>query len=124
MYDLLDTDQWVISEECEELINTIPLAVRDPDYLEDVLKFESDDPIDAARYSLKSHIKTSSVPFHERINRQVFTPDERKLMTQGGSLPDMTHRIRYMLELQKKQSPALLPAPIKRFKGRRTHATS
>jgi len=119
MYDLLDTDQWVISEQCENLIETLPLAVRDPDYLEDVLKFEGDDSIDGSRYSLKSHIKTSVVPLAERINRQVFTPEERQLMVQGGSLPDMTHRIRYMLELQKKQSPALLPAPIKRFKGRR-----
>lgn len=118
MYDLLDTDQWVISEQCENLIETLPLAVRDPDYLEDVLKFDSDDSIDGARYGLKSHIKTSGVPLAERVQRKVFTPEERQLMQHGGTLPDMTQRIRYMLELQKKENVKMLPAPIKRFKGR------
>ena len=119
MYDLLDTDQWIISESCEDLIGMMPLLVRDPDFLEDVLKVEGDDSCDSARYGLKSHIKSSSVPIAERVRRQLFTPEERERLVSGGGVADMTNRIRYMLELQKQHETKLLPAPIKRFKGRR-----
>ena len=49
---------FVVSADCPELIQAIPLAVRDEKNLEDILKTPTvaDDVIDAARYGLASHL--------------------------------------------------------------------
>ncbi len=54
MYQLLENDAWVITENCTKLIDGIPLLVRDDRRIEDVRKMDGDDAADAARYGLVS----------------------------------------------------------------------
>src|SRR5208337_5022132 len=52
MYQLLEQDAWVITENCGKLIECLPQLVRDNRRVEDVRKVEGDDPADAARYGM------------------------------------------------------------------------
>jgi len=54
MYQLLESDSWVIAENCAKLIECLPQLVRDDRRIEDIRKVEGDDPADAARYGLVS----------------------------------------------------------------------
>ncbi|MGB2677671.1 MAG: phage terminase large subunit [Candidatus Acidiferrum sp.] len=52
MYQLLEQDAWLITENCGKLIECLPQLVRDDRRVEDVRKVEGDDPADAARYGI------------------------------------------------------------------------
>ena len=52
MYQLLEQDAWVITENCGKLMECLPQLVRDNRRVEDVRKVEGDDPADAARYGI------------------------------------------------------------------------
>ena len=54
MYQMLSESEWVLTDNCIELIRTLPNLVRDQARVEDVEKMDGDDPADAARYGLKS----------------------------------------------------------------------
>jgi phage terminase large subunit len=54
MYQLLESDAWVITDNCAKLIDGLPLLVRDDDRVEDIRKVDGDDAADAARYGLVS----------------------------------------------------------------------
>ena len=54
MYQLLESDLWLITENCAKLIDCIPQLVRDTARVEDIRKVDGDDPADAARYGLVS----------------------------------------------------------------------
>ena len=54
MYQMLESREWLLTDNCIELIRTLPNLVRDPARIEDVEKMDGDDPADAARYGLKS----------------------------------------------------------------------
>ncbi len=54
MYALMESNAWVITENCERLIDCIPQLVRDERRHEDIRKVEGDDSADAARYGLVS----------------------------------------------------------------------
>ena len=54
MYQMLDAEEWLITDNCVELIRTLPTLVRDSARVEDVEKMDGDDAADAARYGLKS----------------------------------------------------------------------
>ena len=54
MYQMLEAGEWLLTDNCIELIRTLPNLVRDPARIEDVEKMDGDDPADAARYGLKS----------------------------------------------------------------------
>ena len=54
MYQLLESDAWVITDNCAKLIDGLPLLIRDDDRVEDIRKADGDDPADAARYGLVS----------------------------------------------------------------------
>ncbi len=54
MYQLLESDAWLITENCAKLIECIPQLVRDDCRIEDIRKVDGDDPADAARYGLVS----------------------------------------------------------------------
>lgn len=62
-----EEDIWLISSECSELLNTIPMMMRDPKNLDDVLKTDKgyarleQDVFEAARYGLKSMLKANMV---------------------------------------------------------------
>ncbi len=54
MYQLLESDAWLITENCARLIDCLPQLVRDDRRVEDIRKVDGDDPADAARYGLVS----------------------------------------------------------------------
>jgi phage terminase large subunit len=54
MYQLLESDSWVITDNCRKLIECLPHLVRDEGRTEDIRKVDGDDPADAARYGLVS----------------------------------------------------------------------
>jgi phage terminase large subunit len=54
MYQMLESNAWVITENCTKLIECMPTLVRDITRSEDIRKMDGDDPADAARYGLVS----------------------------------------------------------------------
>jgi len=54
MYQLLESDSWLITDNCRKLIDCIPQLVRHDGRVEDIRKVDGDDPADAARYGLVS----------------------------------------------------------------------
>jgi phage terminase large subunit len=54
MYQMLESNAWLITEDCVNLIECIPQLVRDDRRWEDIRKVEGDDSADAARYGLVS----------------------------------------------------------------------
>jgi len=54
MYQMLESNAWVITDNCVKLIECMPLLVRDNGRIEDIRKVDGDDPADAARYGLVS----------------------------------------------------------------------
>jgi hypothetical protein len=54
MYQLLESNAWVITENCTKLIECMPTLVRDNTRHEDIRKMDGDDPADSARYGLVS----------------------------------------------------------------------
>jgi hypothetical protein len=54
MYQLLESNAWVVTENCNKLIECIPTLVRDTARVEDIRKMDGDDPADSARYGLVS----------------------------------------------------------------------
>jgi phage terminase large subunit len=79
MYQMLDAGEWMITDNCVELIRTLPTLVRDSAYVEDVAKVDGDDPADAARYGLKSRYgarsRVKEPPFEQRIGERVTSAD-------------------------------------------------
>ena len=64
MYQLLERDAWVVTENCTKLMECLPNLVRDERRVEDVRKVEGDDPADAARYGLVSGVRHAGVGAH------------------------------------------------------------
>jgi len=54
MYQLLESDAWLITDHCAKLIEGLPQLVRDDRRVEDIRKMDGDDAADAARYGLVS----------------------------------------------------------------------
>jgi hypothetical protein len=80
MYQMLDAGEWLLTENCVELIRTIPNLVRDTARVEDIEKMDGDDPADAARYGLKSRYGASRswqtrAPVEERIAERITSAD-------------------------------------------------
>lgn len=67
MYEGLKYDEWIISNECKELIKTLPSLTRDDEKLEDCVKFGGDDAVDSARYGVFSDCVANPMPRAERI---------------------------------------------------------
>lgn len=80
MYQKLLAGEWLLAENCAELIRTLPTLVRDPARVEDVEKMDGDDPADAARYGLKSRYgarpgSMGRLPFEDRLAARVTSSD-------------------------------------------------
>jgi hypothetical protein len=80
MYQMLDAGEWLLTENCIELIRTLPNLVRDSARVEDIEKMDGDDPADAARYGLKSryasHVaREPQMPFDARVAAKVTSTD-------------------------------------------------
>lgn len=66
MYQFLETNSWMITENCKELIGCLPMLVRDERRVEDVRKTDGDDAADAARYGLVSGVRYAGFGAHGR----------------------------------------------------------
>jgi hypothetical protein len=80
MYQMLDAGEWLLTENCVELIRTIPNLVRDTARVEDIERMDGDDPADAARYGLKSRYGAgrswqTSAPIEQRVAERVTSTD-------------------------------------------------
>ncbi|HET9401951.1 MAG TPA: phage terminase large subunit [Candidatus Acidoferrales bacterium] len=75
MYDLLRLGKWVITDNCTELIETLPILTRSEKNVEDVRKMDGDDAADAARYGLKSRMGPAVIPAAVR-NMERITAEE------------------------------------------------
>jgi hypothetical protein len=64
MYQLLESDAWVITDNCAQLIDGLPLLIRDDDRVEDIRKVDGDDAADAARYGLVSGGRFAGITAH------------------------------------------------------------
>ncbi len=56
MYELLRTDKWMITRNCNKLIESLPILTRNEANIEDILKSDGDDVADSARYGIKSRL--------------------------------------------------------------------
>jgi len=61
MYQLLESDAWLITDNCGKLIDSLPLLIRDATRVEDIRKVDGDDAADAARYGLVSGARLAGV---------------------------------------------------------------
>ena len=80
MYQMLEAGEWLITENCIELIRVLPTLIRDPARVEDAEKMDGDDAADAARYGLKSRYaarRSGGIrpPMEQRLAEQVTSPD-------------------------------------------------
>jgi hypothetical protein len=79
MYQMLDAGEWILTENCTELIRTLPSLVRDEARIEDIEKMDGDDAADAARYGLKSRYairrSNATAPLEHRLASRVTAVD-------------------------------------------------
>ena len=80
MYQMLDAGEWLLTDNCTELIRTLPTLVRDSARVEDVEKMDGDDSADAARYGLKTRYaahpgRAPLLPLEQRIAQRVTSSD-------------------------------------------------
>jgi phage terminase large subunit len=96
MYQMLDAEEWTITRNCTELIRVLPALVRDTARVEDIEKEDGDDAADAARYGLKSRIRTARPPLQQRLAELVTSTDPtiRAIQARKASL-----------EIEQKQGP-------------------
>jgi phage terminase large subunit len=80
MYQMLEGGEWLLTENCIELIRTLPNLVRDAAKIEDIEKMDGDDTADAARYGLKSRYGASRsgqtrAPYEQRVAERIVSED-------------------------------------------------
>ncbi|MGB8802079.1 MAG: phage terminase large subunit [Candidatus Acidiferrales bacterium] len=80
MYQMLDAEEWLLTDNCVELIRTLPTLVRDSARVEDVEKMDGDDAADAARYGLISRYAArrsgmARPPLEQRLAERVTSTD-------------------------------------------------
>ena len=77
MSQMLESGLWKIGTNCVQLIDTIPAAVHDEKKVEDVAKFDAidgqggDDPLESARYGLKSYHYKGRKPLGVRVDDKI-----------------------------------------------------
>ncbi len=75
LYQMLEQEQWVIADQCVQLIDCLPTLTRDPANVEDVLKAAGDDPADSARYGLKTRLAPGRAPVERRVAERITAVD-------------------------------------------------
>jgi hypothetical protein len=91
MYQLMQAGEWLITDNCTELIMCLPTLTRHETKVEDVCKVDGDDAADAARYGLKSHLRghVGTPPHGVRVVEAVAVAKQK--------YPDMTPTDFYMI---------------------------
>jgi phage terminase large subunit len=129
MYQLLESDAWVITDNCAKLIECLPQLVRDTSRIEDIRKVDGDDAADAARYGLVSGGRLAGVgpafvparagqapPFHPPPGTPRFVPgmplDEQ--IARQISATDPTSRAIHTQRLEAEARKQFRPKPLPR----------
>ena len=101
---------WLISANCPELVSAIPLQMRDPKNLEDVLKTDlstaklDQDCVDSIRYALKSKLQPGQKPKAVEAEEKLRVLQESGLDSHSLNI----YRIRYSQEAQTPEPEARL----------------
>jgi phage terminase large subunit len=100
LYQMLEQGQWIIAENCAQLIDCLPTLTRDPANVEDVKKMDGDDAADSARYGLKSRLSPGRAPAEQRVAERITAvdPTSRAIWMQ-----------RFMGEERRASRPAAVP---------------
>lgn len=83
MYQMLKTGYWKITKDCPDLIESLPLLVRDDSNPEDVADHPRDHSPDSARYGLTSYPREAREPVELRAARLVTSKDPTARAIQG-----------------------------------------
>jgi hypothetical protein len=122
MSQLLDADQWTITDACPKLIECLPTLIRDEDNSEDVLKVDfseneiGDDPADCARMGLQYMLSARSIPLEEQRARLLATVRADAVgQTEGPMTPEQSVLVynrqamadrKFQYDIKKKRSMA------------------
>jgi phage terminase large subunit len=92
MYQLLEAEEWFISDACPQLIDAIPQLMRSAEKPEDVVKTDQmyDDIADCARYGLVMALGIATMPFEAKLAEKLSTisDNHQKYMTHMKMLAD------------------------------------
>src|SRR5712691_7209273 len=129
MYQFLESNAWIITENCAELIERIPQLVRDERRDADIRKVEGDDSADAARYGLVSGGRLAGVgsafvpsragqapPLHSPVNAPHFVtgmPLGEQIARQVTAT-DQTSRAIHYQRLEAEAKKFFRPKPLPR----------
>src|SRR5260370_7054211 len=75
IYQMLQDGKWLIADNCERLIDCLPILVRDPVNVEDVQNIAGTDPADTPRYSRKSRLASARPPIEARVAERISATD-------------------------------------------------
>ena len=117
MYQLLESQEWVISEHCPQLIETLPELTHDERNVEDIAKSEGDDCAEAARYGLKSRPGARRPPLETRLVERLQEIDKRA--EERGTTMSATVRAIYAQQFENEERRKDRPLLLRRFWRRR-----
>jgi phage terminase large subunit len=100
LYQLLETDQWLIAENCPKLIDSLPTLIRDEKKPEDIKKVDGDDEADSVRYGLYSRLGTIKAPVSVRAAERV------------GEVKDPTMRAAILEKFYEEERQKNRPTPL------------
>ena len=117
MYQLLESDRWVIAENCDRLIKCLPTLVRDEKKVEDIAKMDGDDPADAARYGLYGvpGIEPGKMPLGERVQEKMKATE--MVDKETGAIVNMTSYAIHAQKIEAEERRKYRPVRL----GRRRH---
>ncbi len=111
MYQMLAAEEWLLTENCAELIRTLPNLVRDPVRIEDIEKMDGDDAADAARYGLKSRYgvgrgRQGRMPLDQRLAARAVSADPtiRAIQARQAQIEE-TRRVQPVSFVRRRRSP-------------------
>ena len=111
MYQMLDAGEWLLTENCVELIRTLPNLVRDSVRIEDIEKMDGDDAADAARYGLKSRYgvgrgRQGRMPLDQRLAARAVSADPtiRAIQARKAQIEE-TRRVQPVSFVRRRRSP-------------------
>jgi hypothetical protein len=107
MYELLREDAWIITANCEQLLETLPTLTRDEANVEDVLKCDGDDVADSARYGIKSRMAP-------RLSNHTGRDAELAYQSERLAAADPTSRAIWMRKLESDSRRRMRPAAAPR----------
>jgi hypothetical protein len=77
MYQMLKSGFWKIGAACPNLIESLPLLIRDDKHPEDCAAHPNDHAPDAARYALATYMHSAQEPVEVQIRRRVNAPEDQ-----------------------------------------------